>query len=387
MDDLNTKTLDIIQNNKQYTMKLKVRSNDILGIRVSTGEGYDKKNYYGEFALEDLRQINQVFVLFKNIDQVQEELSDCVKRKDKCSISEKEDFCHILYFLELGTDASHLSIALPRNEEPRIIDLEKRHAIFKIEDASLAQRIQAVERDLDIIKRDQDQIMRDTQELNREADEILGKIPSYGVIPQKEKRPSILRSKRPTQTSYVPPQQPYIPPPSNDFPNGIKKDIIKDENEIAPVLDRCGCRNCKLLFKGKEHGDSAFEFHKRCDGKGSTLVLVETTEGKRFGGFTTQGWEGNNERKFDDRAFIFKIPAYGGYPEIYSVIPGKEAIACYPGCGPCFSGCQIRIFDRFFTDGGSTSHAGAVYETKTNNELNDGQKEFGVKDVEVYECN
>ena len=80
------------------------------------------------------------------------------------------------------------------------------------------------------------------------------------------------------------------------FPNGIVRDIIKEQNEIDVVVNKIGEKypgsTYKLLYKGSRDGDSANEFHSRCDDAEKTLVLVEDNYGNRFEGFTTQNWGG-----------------------------------------------------------------------------------------------
>ena len=44
-----------------------------------------------------------------------------------------------------------------------------------------------------------------------------------------------------------------------------------------------------------------------------TLVLVETTKGSRFGGFTTKIWDGNCVKKIDNNAFAFSIDKHKIY--------------------------------------------------------------------------
>ena len=47
----------------------------------------------------------------------------------------------------------------------------------------------------------------------------------------------------------------------------------------------------KLLFRASEHGFSAKEFHRWCDGKAPTLVVVRTNYGKTLGGYTPVPWK------------------------------------------------------------------------------------------------
>ena len=48
----------------------------------------------------------------------------------------------------------------------------------------------------------------------------------------------------------------------------------------------------KLLYRTSEHGYIADSFHKCCDYKGPTLIVIKSSEGWIFGGYTTQSWSG-----------------------------------------------------------------------------------------------
>ena len=58
-----------------------------------------------------------------------------------------------------------------------------------------------------------------------------------------------------------------------------------------------------------EKGTKSENFHKYCDNKGATLVLVKTTKNKIFGGFTPLNWEGSGGSKNDEsnQTFIFSL--------------------------------------------------------------------------------
>ena len=136
-----------------------------------------------------------------------------------------------------------------------------------------------------------------------------------------------------------------------------------------------------LLYKASVDGDKASIFHDKCDEAKSTIVLVETLNGKRFGGFTTCSWAGNCEDKNDPKAFIFSLDKM----QTYDNIPGDEAIGCYPKFGPIFLGCQIKIFDNALTKGGTTFEKELNFDTKEDYELTGGDRVFQIKEIEVYE--
>jgi hypothetical protein len=164
----------------------------------------------------------------------------------------------------------------------------------------------------------------------------------------------------------------------------IKGDIIQTTTELE-FLTRKICQNhnkitLNLLYKATIDSDKASVFHNKCDSAENSLVLIKSTNGKRFGGFTSCSWEGNSIEKKDDNAFVFSLDKM----RIYDIIQGEDAIGCYPKYGPVFLGCQIRIYDEFFTQGGTTFEKGLNYDTQEDFELTGGLKKFYIKEIEVY---
>ena len=170
-----------------------------------------------------------------------------------------------------------------------------------------------------------------------------------------------------------------------DENNEVKGDIIHDMRELEMITKKINKENKKviinLLYKASADGDRASIFHEKCDNAKSTIVLVETKNGMRFGGYTTCSWSGNCVDKTDTSAFIFSFDKM----KTYDNIPGDEAIGCYPKFGPIFLGCQIKINDNFFTKGGTTFEKELNFNTEEDYELTNGDREFEVKDIEVYE--
>lgn len=50
------------------------------------------------------------------------------------------------------------------------------------------------------------------------------------------------------------------------------------------------------LFQSRTHGLSALAFHKQCDGRRPTVMLVTTANGCLFGAFTAHAWSSNARR-------------------------------------------------------------------------------------------
>ena len=165
----------------------------------------------------------------------------------------------------------------------------------------------------------------------------------------------------------------------------VKGDIIHSIEELELLTRKMNKNNNKitlnLIYKATTDSDKAQAFHEKCDDAQSTLVLIETDKGKRFGGFTTCSWAGDCQEKKDEDAFVFSLNKM----QVYENIPSELAIGCYPNFGPIFLGCQIRIYDHAFTNGGTTYEKGLNFNTEEDYELTGGDKSFNVKEIEVYE--
>ena len=169
------------------------------------------------------------------------------------------------------------------------------------------------------------------------------------------------------------------------FRNGLLRGIIHKYYEIDEIVSKIQLKlmagaKFMLIYRASTDGDKAKIFHQKCDKHNMTLVLVETTKGVRFGGFTTKTWDGNCLKKIDNEAFVFSFDKR----KSYDVMKNEYAIGAYPKFGPVFFGCQIRIYDEFFTKGGTTCNRGLNYKTKEDYELNNGEQRYIVKEIEVY---
>ena len=478
IEDIGADEYKIEENDKEYILRIGSTNNKI-NLNISTRDNQQFKNYAGEFTLDDLRRINRVFLLTRSIYEAKEEFKKAVERK-KIAISERDDYIHTVFYMMIGTDTSTLSIALPRDETPRIIRLEQNLNILKLGRDIISDRLAVFEKEAEEIKKDLDRIQMGNSTLQQIADTIGQGIPDVSEIVREYKA----NKHNPNYTSYNQnleqnnqrdnPDMPYtstnyknnnndqpyssanfnnnnddqpyssanfnnnngdqpyssanykgtdIEPikeslneqnrdssmpnenadqgnynidmnnleeeQSNDqeekFPNGIIKNIIKEYEEIDFVVNKISEKfngsRFKLLYKGSRDGDGAADFHSRCDEAEKTLTIVEDNYGNRFGGFTTQDWGGEYMQKKDDDAFIFSIDK----SKIYEVIPEQNAIGCYPNFGPVFFGCQIRIYDNFLSKGGTTYKKGLNYRTTEDFELTNGNQNFGVREIEVYE--
>ncbi len=86
----------------------------------------------------------------------------------------------------------------------------------------------------------------------------------------------------------------------------IAQYFLKNKSELLPgtelvnkqydaiLREWCGDYKWKLLYSALEHEYTAESFHEYCDDKGPTLMIIKSSGGWIFGGYTTQSWSGNS---------------------------------------------------------------------------------------------
>ena len=266
------------------------------------------------------------------------------------------------------------------NKEEEIKKLNKQLKVYKIkseESDKLKNRISNLENDLKKL----DQNLYDASNKDREIKRLSEELSLYKLKSQENES---LKSKIINLESELEEMSKYERRIEEENKE-VKGDIIHSMKELELITRKINRKNTRiiinLLYKASIDSDSAAMFHKKCDPAQNSIVLVETKDGKRFGGYTSCSWSGDCVEKEDPDAFIFSFDKM----KTYDNIPGDDAIGCYPKFGPVFLGCQIRIFDKAFTNGGTTYEKELNFYTDEDYELTDGNKSFEVKDIEVYE--
>ena len=68
---------------------------------------------------------------------------------------------------------------------------------------------------------------------------------------------------------------------------------IIDRRKYDGILQEwCGDYNWRLIFRASDNDYLAKSFHRCCDGRKPTLIVIKSSGGWIFGGYTTQSWRG-----------------------------------------------------------------------------------------------
>lgn len=152
--------------------------------------------------------------------------------------------------------------------------------------------------------------------------------------------------------------------------NGVKANLKKNIKKFT------------LLFRASKDGFSASNFHSKCDGKNNTVTLVETLNGKRFGGFTNNAWDQRGDYISGSNGFIFSFDD----KSIYYNKNSSCEIYCQSNYGPTFGGGHdFYICDNCNSSDSSYDNSNHSYNTNGKKYAMAGTKNFLVKDYEVYQ--
>ena len=168
--------------------------------------------------------------------------------------------------------------------------------------------------------------------------------------------------------------------------------IIERLKKIDPIYNNI---ILKLVYRATRDGDSAQDFHKKCDQIGPNITLVLTLNNRRFGGFTKNNWEHLKEDikekepevgsgKSDVDAFCFSV-------DLNKIYNNNEldsgVIFCCNSYGPTFCRNIFAINGNMLTKGGYClkKNFSCFEGQEVDYEISGGKKVFGIKELEVLE--
>ena len=161
--------------------------------------------------------------------------------------------------------------------------------------------------------------------------------------------------------------------------------IIKDNNLFIYGLNDWK-KNIKtqLLYKSSRDGNKFSTFHKLCDNKGKTLILIKSSEGFIIGGYTPLDWNINSGWKNDNDTFLFSLTN----KRIYKKIPdNKASIYCGEGYGPWFPYIGLRKEGNKEMNNGKFLYRETEIYFENINEIIPHEKKdkiFNVEEAEIY---
>lgn len=141
-----------------------------------------------------------------------------------------------------------------------------------------------------------------------------------------------------------------------------------------------------LIYKASRDGFEAADFHRKCDNKGMTVVVMKTSYNKIIGGFTVLGWTSppTNGIFYKDsslKSFLFS----GSLGECYSLRDaGKFAICCNRNYGPIFGHYDLLVVTKNNVNNTGNFDIGDCYDYNRPKEEFYGGTPYRVLELEVF---
>jgi len=141
----------------------------------------------------------------------------------------------------------------------------------------------------------------------------------------------------------------------------------------------------KLLYRATKDSFAATAFHKNCDQKGPTIVLIKSSDGHLFGGVNFAHWTSNDTWSNSTGGFLFALND-GKHRKKASIFPNSiPTSSTYNGMatGPQF-GQDLFIADNSNTNNSSSSLPQSYNGGDASKVSFAGKETFLVADYEVY---
>jgi hypothetical protein len=307
---------------KEFIIELLSKKEDLI-LKIN-----EKNDFLGGYKtikkLEDFQKLSNLFRIFDKIEEIKEYLLSLIKEK-KVEISQKNDIIIFSLELSMANKTKKASLELEKEE----IDLQNSFIL-------MSKKIKDMEKEI--------------EELRDFKLSIVGS-PDFHMSKVVKKE---------SELNFV-------------------KETIKENLNLNKTIEEI---KFIPLFSTSREGDSASQFHSKCNGKSNSLVLVKTKEGKRFGGFTSLHWSyASNNYANDSKAFVFSLDN----KECYKNNNNGNAIYCNSSYGPTFGGGHdLYLCNGCLTNSGCYTNQSS-YDYKGKNYALNGSYNFSPEVYEVYQ--
>jgi len=130
--------------------------------------------------------------------------------------------------------------------------------------------------------------------------------------------------------------------------------ILSDRNQIKDLMLLCefpADQIWSLIYRASQDGFEGANFHFKCNNKPNTLIIIKSTNGNVFGGYTEKSWISMENEFFiaDPNSFIFSLINKENRP-LKIKWSQKEGICCHKRYGPTFGAYDFYIADKSNTN-------------------------------------
>ena len=347
----------------EINFKLTISYNDkILFFEIEKIGEFPKSQYNKYLNLDDLGKINKFFLQFESSEEIVNSFKDLITNQN----------------LSIIEDNKQMKIRITNPHTKRIfdIDIPRKEKDLKSEIESIIPYISSLNNKVTTLTNKVDKLEKDLENKNNIIEELKNEINT--IKKEYEIQKGQINELMSIKNEYEKLKKLEIKKENRYFKDS---NIVKleDENIIYNWFERKPIKFIKLL-DSKIDGDSTNAFTDKCSKKCPTIVFVKTTNGYRFGGFTTIVWTNGSYGK-DNKAFLFSLDR----KEKYNITNESSANYLDNENSFWFGSAALRIYNNC-TSNKSNYVANHSFETvPKNNGMNGGEGTFTVSSYEVYQ--
>ena len=342
--------------NNEISFKLKILYNDkTLFFEIEKTGEFPQNQYNKYINLEELGKISKFFLQFESSDEVVNSFKDLISNQNLSIIEENKQMK--IRITNIHTKKK-FDIDIPLKEKDLKSEIESIIPFIN----SLKVKYEKLEKDLENKNKIIENLKNEINSIKKEYEIQKGQINELMSIKdeyEKLKKLEIKKENRYFKDSNI-----------------VK---LEDENIIYNWFERKPVKFIKLL-DSKIDGDSTNAFTNKCSKKCPTIVFVKTTNGYRFGGFTTILWTNGSHGK-DNKAFLFSLDR----KEKYNITDENYANYLDNGSSFYFGSAALRIYNNCTSSKDNYVANHSFTTVPQNNGINGGEQYFTVSSYEVYQ--
>ena len=396
--DIATKKIEIIsdKNNKILIEMTILNSKLYIAGKYLIIEKYPNKKFEKYYSLDDIKNINNFFYSYKEIEEILDEIDYFIQLKtpkvneetNKMILSieiPSKKFKEIIFQLNLTkkSNEEHISdlYELLNIDIDEVKGIKKENEKLKETNKLLKDKVEEQEKELKQLKELINTLSNKINENKEEYNKNLNDFNQNNEQKINELSQKINEINNNNQNEEKDESKIKIIINSIfklNLPLADKNEMEFIKNAIENKLNQ-KVKQFTVIYRATLMGGEMRDIHKYIDDKANTILLVRSNNGKKFGGFTTQTWDSKNHYKKDDKAFVFSINS----KEIFSVKANNVAIGCFKDYGPIFGDDADIYFwnSNMFTTSFSSNQRNYEYNGK-NNALT-GNTNFIAQEIEM----
>ena len=396
--DIATKKIEIIsdKNNKILIEMTILNSKLYIAGKYLIIEKYPNKKFEKYYSLDDIKNINNFFYSYKEIEEILDEIDYFIQSKtpkvneetNKMILSieiPSKKFKEIIFQLNLTkkSNEEHISdlYELLNIDIDEVKGIKKENEKLKETNKLLKDKVEEQEKELKQLKELINTLSNKINENKEEYNKNLNDFNQNNEQKINELSQKINEINNNNQNEEKDESKIKIIINSIfklNLPLADKNEMEFIKNAIENKLNQ-KVKQFTVIYRATLMGGEMRDIHKYIDDKANTILLVRSNNGKKFGGFTTQTWDSKNHYKKDDKAFVFSINS----KEIFSVKANNVAIGCFKDYGPIFGDDADIYFwnSNMFTTSFSSNQRNYEYNGK-NNALT-GNTNFIAQEIEM----